>query len=95
MWATWKIISLGVNAVIKNFLTYIVAWSQRESHFGRPDLPDSIPIVRLVSEGKTGQMTEYVTLAVLLFQRRLLEYRTLQRSSDGNIYQHQMRSPLQ
>jgi glyoxylate/hydroxypyruvate reductase A len=45
-----------------------------------PDLPDSIPIVRLVSEGKTGQMTEYVTLAVLLFQRRLLEYQTLQRS---------------
>jgi glyoxylate/hydroxypyruvate reductase A len=45
-----------------------------------PDLPDSIPIVRLVSEGKTWQMTEYVTLAVLLFQRRFLEYQALQRS---------------
>lgn len=45
-----------------------------------PDLPDNIPIVRLVSESKTLQMAEYVTLAVLLFQRRLLEYQALQRS---------------
>ncbi|NEQ40822.1 MAG: glyoxylate/hydroxypyruvate reductase A [Okeania sp. SIO3I5] len=45
-----------------------------------PDLPDNIPIVRLVSESQTWQMAEYVTMAVLLFQRRLLEYQELQRS---------------
>ncbi|NEP82736.1 MAG: glyoxylate/hydroxypyruvate reductase A [Okeania sp. SIO3B3] len=45
-----------------------------------PELPDNIPIVRLVSESKTLQMAEYVTLAVLLFQRRLIEYQALQRS---------------
>ncbi|MGK7904125.1 MAG: 2-hydroxyacid dehydrogenase [Hormoscilla sp.] len=45
-----------------------------------PDLPDRIPIVRLVSEGKILQMTEYVTLAVLLFQRRFIEYQAGMRS---------------
>lgn len=45
-----------------------------------PDLPDNIPIVRLVSESKRLQMIEYVTMAVLVFQRRLLEYQALQRS---------------
>ncbi len=41
------------------------------------DLPDSVPIVRLVSEGKTEQMTEYVTLKVFsamkLFQPYQME----------------------
>lgn len=45
-----------------------------------PDLPAQIPIVRVVSQGKTLQMAEYVTLAVLLFRRRLIEYQELQRS---------------
>ncbi|HAC63637.1 MAG TPA: glyoxylate/hydroxypyruvate reductase A [Cyanothece sp. UBA12306] len=45
-----------------------------------PDLPDGIPIVRLFSQSKTGQMVEYVTLAVLLFQRRFIEYQAWQRS---------------
>ncbi|MEQ9672223.1 2-hydroxyacid dehydrogenase [Coleofasciculus sp. G2-EDA-02] len=45
-----------------------------------PDLPDHIPIIRLVSEQKSRQMVEYVTLAVLLFQRRFIEYQALQRS---------------
>jgi len=45
-----------------------------------PDLPLQIPIVRLVSHDKTLQMAEYVTLAVFLFQRRLIEYQALQRS---------------
>ncbi len=45
-----------------------------------PDLPDRIPIVRLVSESQILQMAEYVALAVLLCQRRFIEYRELQRS---------------
>lgn len=45
-----------------------------------PDLPDGIPIARLVSEGKTLQMAEYVVLTVLLCQRRFMEYQGLQRS---------------
>lgn len=44
-----------------------------------PDLPKHIPIARLVSQSKTLQMVEYVTLAVLIFQRRFIEYQTLQR----------------
>lgn len=45
-----------------------------------PDLPDRIEIVRLVSESQILQMAEYVALAVLLCQRRFIEYRELQRS---------------
>ncbi len=36
--------------------------------------------MRLFSEIKTWQMVEYVTLAVLLFQQRFIEYQALQRS---------------
>ncbi|ABG50187.1 putative 2-hydroxyacid dehydrogenase oxidoreductase protein [Trichodesmium erythraeum IMS101] len=45
-----------------------------------PHLPDNISIVRLVCESKRLQMVEYVTMAVLIFQGRLLEYQVLQTS---------------
>lgn len=45
-----------------------------------PDIPSGVPIVRLVASGLSIQMAEYVSLAVLLFQRRFLDYMDLQRS---------------
>ncbi len=36
--------------------------------------------MRWVSDGKTQQIAEYVTLAILLFQRRFIEYQALHRS---------------
>lgn len=46
-----------------------------------PDISPQIPIVRLVAAGLSVQMAEYVCLAVLLFQRRFLDYAALQASS--------------
>jgi glyoxylate/hydroxypyruvate reductase A len=41
---------------------------------GDADIAAAVPIVRLVAAGLSVQMAEYVTLAVLLFQRRFLDY---------------------
>ncbi len=43
-----------------------------------PDLPSQIPIARMVYPNQVSQMVEYVTLAVLLFQRGFLDYQQLQ-----------------
>lgn len=45
-----------------------------------PNLPAQVPIVRLMYDRLTEQMAQYVTLAVLLFQHRFIEYQQLQRS---------------
>ncbi|MGB3637237.1 MAG: glyoxylate/hydroxypyruvate reductase A [Rivularia sp. (in: cyanobacteria)] len=47
-----------------------------------PNLPDNLSIVRLISPSQTLQMAEYVNLAVLFFQRRLLDYQQLQREQQ-------------
>jgi glyoxylate/hydroxypyruvate reductase A len=44
------------------------------------NLPKQVPIVRLMCDRVTWQMAQYVTLAVLLFQQRFIEYQKLQRS---------------
>ncbi len=46
------------------------------------NLPQNISIVRLISPEKTLQMIEYVKLAVLFFQRRLLDYQALQKAQQ-------------
>jgi glyoxylate/hydroxypyruvate reductase len=71
---------LGVMQRFPNLKLIISLGASIEHILIDPELPDNIPIVRLVSEGKTLQMVEYVTLAVLLFQRRFIEYQALQRS---------------
>ncbi|RKZ85117.1 MAG: glyoxylate/hydroxypyruvate reductase A [Candidatus Parabeggiatoa sp. nov. 1] len=71
---------LGVMQIFPNLKLIISLGASVDHILIDPDLPNSIPIVRLVSEGKTLQMAEYVTLAVLLFQRRFIEYQALQRS---------------
>lgn len=49
------------------------------------ELPENVPIVRLVTPTKSVQMAEYVTLAVLMFQRRFLEYLSFQRQKNWEL----------
>ncbi len=39
-----------------------------------PDLPEGVPVVRMVEPNLTGGMSEYVTLAVLTHHRFMLDY---------------------
>lgn len=71
---------LGVMQRFPNLKLIISLGTGAEGILVDPDLPDGIPIVRLVSENQTWEMVEYVTLAILLFQRRFIEYQALQRS---------------
>lgn len=59
-------------------LNVIISTGAGVDHILRdPQLPD-VPIVRIVDPSMTMQMSEYVILAVLQFQRRSLNYQTLQ-----------------
>ncbi len=71
---------LGVMQRFPNLKLIISLGTGVEGILVDPDLPDGIPIVRLISENQTLEMVEYVTFAVLLFQRRFIEYQALQRS---------------
>ncbi len=71
---------LGVMQRFPNLKLIISLGASVNQILADPDLPDNIPIVRFVCDSKTQQMAEYVTLAVLLFQRRLIEYQELMRS---------------
>ncbi|MGM0562186.1 MAG: 2-hydroxyacid dehydrogenase [Pseudomonadota bacterium] len=43
-----------------------------------PDMPRHLPLVRMVEEGLTAGMTEYVVMQTLYHHRRMLDYRELQ-----------------
>lgn len=45
-----------------------------------PDLPEGVPIARLVDPGLTAGMVEYTMLAVLRYHRQLPDYERLQRA---------------
>ncbi|MEO1431862.1 MAG: glyoxylate/hydroxypyruvate reductase A [Cyanobacteria bacterium J06632_19] len=61
-------------------LKLIISLATGVDHILRdPNLPQNIPIVRLISPAQTLQMAEYVNLAVVFFQRRLLDYQQLQK----------------
>jgi glyoxylate/hydroxypyruvate reductase A len=49
-----------------------------------PDLPRRVPIVRLVDDGLTRSMTEYVVQHVLHYHRRQDEFDALQRRREWN-----------
>jgi glyoxylate/hydroxypyruvate reductase A len=71
---------LGVMQKLPN-LKLIISLGAGVDHILRdPNLPKQVPIVRLMCDRVTWQMAQYVTLAVLLFQQRLIEYQQLQRS---------------
>ena len=62
-------------------LKLIISLSAGIDHLLRDtNLPKNIPIIRLVSQAQALQMSEYVHLAILFFQRRLLDYQDLQKS---------------
>ena len=75
----WKP-TLGALAKFPNLKLVISLGAGVEHILIDPDLPKNISIVRLASSSQTLQMAEYVNLAVLFFQRRLLDYQQLQRS---------------
>lgn len=70
----------GVLRTFPNLAIAIVLGSGVEGVLADPDLPDRLPLVRLVSEDKTKEMVGYVMLSVLLCQRKFIEYLELQRS---------------
>lgn len=45
-----------------------------------PELPDGVPVVRMVEPGLTAGMTEFVILSVLTHHRFMLDYATQQRA---------------
>lgn len=49
---------------------------------GRPDLPASVPIVRLLDAGMAAQMAEYALLGVLMRQRHVVDYRLQQQRAE-------------
>lgn len=71
---------LGTMQKFANLKLIISLASGVEHILQDPNLPDRVPIVRLVDRSKPLQMAEYVALAVLLFKRRFVEYLELQRS---------------
>ncbi|MCL2934643.1 MAG: glyoxylate/hydroxypyruvate reductase A [Trichodesmium sp. MAG_R03] len=74
---TWRP-PLGVMQRYPNLKLIMSLGASVETIVEDTDLPKHIPITRLISESKTLQMVEYVTLAVLLYQRRFIEYQRLQ-----------------
>lgn len=47
-----------------------------------PNLPQNVPIVRIVEPCVTSRMSEYILLAVLRFHRQAFVYQTLQQARD-------------
>lgn len=47
-----------------------------------PQLPAGVPVVRMVEEGLTAGMTEYVVMQVLYHHRRMLDYRAQQARAE-------------
>lgn len=69
---------LGVIEKFPN-LNVIISTGAGVDHILRdPNLPLDIPIVRLVDESLTSQMSEYILLAVLQYHRQLIAYKTQQ-----------------
>ncbi|WP_228041770.1 2-hydroxyacid dehydrogenase [Planktothrix mougeotii] len=69
---------LGVIEKFPN-LNVIISTGAGVDHILRdPNLPPDIPIVRLVDESLTSQMSEYILLAVLQYHRQLIAYKTQQ-----------------
>ena len=73
---------LGALAKFPNLKLVISLGAGVEHILRDPNLPQDLFIVRLASSNQVLQMAEYVKLAVLFFQRRLLDYQELQRSQQ-------------
>ena len=74
---TWKA-KAGVLASFPNLKTISSLGFGVDHIFDDPTLPDGVPIVRLVEETLTGQMSEYAILAILRHHRLLMGYEAAQ-----------------
>jgi glyoxylate/hydroxypyruvate reductase A len=50
----------------------------------RPDMPQGVPVARVVDDALTARMTEWITLQVLLHHRQHMEYMFQQQSAQWN-----------
>lgn len=69
---------LGVLQQFPNLKVIISTGAGVDHIFRDPHLPKSIPIVRLVDESLTVQMSEYILLSVLRFHRQAIAYQIQQ-----------------
>ena len=74
---TWKA-KPGVLASFPNLKTISSLGFGVDHIFDDPTLPDGVPIVRLVEETLTGQMSEYAILGILRHHRMLKGYEAAQ-----------------
>jgi glyoxylate/hydroxypyruvate reductase A len=50
-----------------------------------PELPEGLPVLRMVEPGLTGGMTEYVVMSVLMHHRLMVDYAAMQRDKVWEI----------
>ncbi|MEO1373869.1 MAG: glyoxylate/hydroxypyruvate reductase A [Cyanobacteria bacterium J06635_10] len=78
---TWKP-PLGIMSKFPNLKVIISLGAGVEEILREPNLPQNVPIVRIVEPCVTSRMSEYILLAVLRFHRQAFEYQTLQKTRN-------------
>ncbi|MDJ0617654.1 MAG: glyoxylate/hydroxypyruvate reductase A [Calothrix sp. MO_192.B10] len=76
---TWKP-PLGIMSKFPNLKVIISLGAGVEDILRDPNLPQDVPIVRIVEPCVTSRMTEYILLAVLRFHRQAFTYQRLQKA---------------
>ena len=76
---TWKP-PLGIIEKFPNLKVIISLGAGVEEILKDSNLPQNVPIVRIVESCVTSRMTEYILLAVLRFHRQAFEYQTFQKT---------------
>ena len=76
---TWKP-PLGIMSKFPNLKVIISLGAGVEDILRDPNLPQNVPIVRIVEPCVTSRMSEYILLAVLRFHRQSFTYQRLQKA---------------
>ena len=71
---------VGVLRTLPNLKAIFSLGAGIDHIFRDPELPEGVPVVRLVERGLTAGMTEYVVMQVLYHHRRMLDYRAQQQA---------------
>ena len=74
---TWKP-PLGIMKKFPNLKVIISLGAGVEEILRDANIPENVPIIRIVEPCVTSRMTEYILLAVLRFHRQAFEYQTFQ-----------------
>lgn len=82
---TWKP-PLGIMEQFPNLKVIMSLGAGVEEIVRDPNLPQNVPIVRIVEPCVTSRMSEYILLAVLRFHRQAFTYQTFQKA------RHEVRS---